>query len=127
MEDERQQLLRWVQSPRGSLCWQPEHGALLQLAQHTQTKHLLLSTLDLESGQTEVLAELAKGLVGSCHGMEVVPDGSAVYLLLQAADHPAELWRFRDGFRKAQRLASFNPDLDEIAAGDEPAGDVAGS
>ena len=116
-EDERQQLLCWVQRPREWVCWHPKNEVLLQLARHTQTKHLLLTELNLSSGQTEVLAELAKGLVGSCHGMEVVPDGSAVYLLLQAADHPAELWRFRDGFRKAQRLASFNPDLDEMPLG----------
>ena len=112
-----QQLLRWVQSPRGSLCWQPEHGSLLQLARHTQTRHLLLTTLNLASEQTEVLAELSKAPADGYHGKEVSPDGSAVYLLLQAADHPPELWRFRDGFRKARRLASFNPDLGETALG----------
>ena len=115
-EDERQ-LLRWVQSPRGSLCWQPENRTLLQLARHAQTKHLLLTELNLASGQTEILAELAKGLAGGYHGMEVSPDGAAVYLLLQAADHPAELWQFRAGARTSQRLASFNPALDENALG----------
>ncbi len=115
-EDERQ-LLRWVQSPRGSLCWQPENRTLLQLSRHAQTKHLLLTELNLASGQTEVLAELAKGLAGGYHGMEVSPDGAAVYLLLQAADHPAELWQFRVGFRTSQRLASFNPALDETTLG----------
>ena len=116
-EDELQQLLRWVQSPQGSLCWQPEHEVLLQLARHTRTKHLLLTTLNLASGQTEMLAELVKAPAGGYHGMEVAPDGSAVYLLLQAADHPPELWQLRDGFRTVQRLASFNPALDETALG----------
>ena len=116
-EDERQQLLRWVQSPWGSLCWQPEHGAILQLARHTQTGHLLLTTLNLESGHTEVLAELAKAPADGYHGKEVSPDGATVYLLLQAADHPAELWQFRIGSRTLQRLASFNPALDETALG----------
>ena len=116
-EDEPQQLLRWVQSPRGWLCWQPENGVLLQLARHTQTNHLIVTELNLASGQTEVLAELAKGLAGGYHGMEVAPDGTAVYLLLEATDHPSELWQFRAGFRAAQRLSSFNPDLDEIALG----------
>ena len=112
-----QQLLRWVQSPRGSLCWQSENEGLLQVAQHTQTKQLLLTTLHLASGRTEVLAELCKATADGYHGKEVSPDGSALYLLLQAADHPAELWQFRAGFRSAQRLVSFNPDLDEIALG----------
>ncbi len=116
-EEEQQQLLRWVQSPRGSLCWQPEHGAMLQLARHAQTKNLIVTELNLASGKTEVLAELAKGLAGGYHGMEVAPDGSTAYLLLQAADHPPELWQLRDGFRTAQRLVSFNPALDEIALG----------
>ncbi len=116
-EDEPQQLLRWVQSPRGSLCWQPEHGAMLQLARHTQTRHLLLTALNLASGQTEVLAELAKAPVGGPYGMEVAPDGPTVYLLLRSADHPTELWQFRDGFRRAQRFVSFNPDLGDIALG----------
>ena len=116
-EAERQGLLRWVQSPRGSLCWQPEHEVLLQLARHTQTRHLTVTELNLANGQVEVLAELAKGLAGGYHGMEVAPDGSAVYLLLQAADHPPELWQLRDGSRTVQRLASFNPGLDEIALG----------
>ena len=115
--EEEQQLLRWIQSPRGSFCWQPENEALLQLVQHTQTKHLLLTTLHLASEQTEVLAELSKGTAGGYHGQEVSPDGSAIYLLLQAADHPTELWQFRAGFRRAQRLASFNPDLGETAMG----------
>ena len=112
-----QQLLRWVQSPQERLCWQPENEVLLQLARHTQTRHLLLATLNLASGQTEVLAELSKGTAGGYHGKEVSPDGSAVYLLLQAADHPPELWRFRAGSRTVQRLASFNPALDETALG----------
>ena len=116
-EDEQRQLLRWVQSPRGSLCWQPENRTLLQLARRTQTKHLLLTELNLASGQTEILAELDKGTADVYHGMEVSPDGAAVYLLLQAADHPAELWQFRAGFRAAQRLASLNPALDEMALG----------
>ena len=116
-EDERQQLLRWVQSPWGSLCWQPGNRTLLQLARHTQTGHLLLTTLNLESGHTEVLAELAKAPADGYHGKEVSPDGSTAYLLLQAAEHPTELWQFRDGFRAAQRLASFNPALDETALG----------
>ena len=112
-----QQLLRWVQSPRGSLCWQPNSEALLQLVQQTQTKHLLLTTLNLESGHTEVLAELAKATADGYHGKEVSPDGSTIYLLLQAADHPAELWQFRISSRTVQRLASFNPALDETALG----------
>ena len=115
--DDGQQLLRWVQPPRGWLCWQPEDGVLLQLMRQPQTEHLLATRLDQASGQTEVLAEVAKGLAGSYHGMEVAPDRSTVYLLLQAADHPAELWEIRDGFRTAQRLASFNPALDGVALG----------
>ena len=110
-------LLRWVQRPGDGLCWQPENEVLLQLARHTQTRHLLLTTLNLASEQTEVLAELGKGTAGGYHGKEVSPDGSAVYLLLQAADHPPELWQLRDGSRTVQRLASFNPALDEIALG----------
>ncbi len=112
-----QQLLRWVQSPQGALCWQPEHEVLIQLARHAQTKHLLLTELNLASGQTEVLADLAKAPADGYHGMEVSPDGSTAYLLLQAAEHPTELWQFRDGFRAAQRLASLNPALDEMALG----------
>ena len=116
-EEEQQQLLRWVQSPRGSLCWQPEHGSLLQLARHAQTKHLLITELNLANGQTATLAELAKGTAGGYYGMEVSPDGATVYLLLQAADHPAELWQLRAGSRTVQRLASFNPALEETALG----------
>ena len=108
---------RWVQRPRGGLCWQTEHGAVLQLIQQPQTKDLLLMALNLASGQTEVLAESAKGYTAGPHGMEVAPDGSAIYLLLGAVDHPPELWQFRDGFRKAQRLVSLNPALDEVALG----------
>ncbi len=113
----QEEFQRWVQRPRGGLCWQTEHGAVLQLIQQPQTKNLLLTTLNLASGQTEVLAELAKGYTSGPHGMEVAPDGSAVYLLLEAVDHPPELWQFRDGFRKVQRLVSLNPALDEIALG----------
>ena len=116
-DDEPQQFLRWVQSPRGSLCWQPENEILLQLARHTQTKHLLLTKLHLASGWTEVLADLAKAPADGYHGMEVSPDGSTAYLLLQAAKHPTELWQFRVGFRTSQRLASFNPALDETTLG----------
>ena len=108
---------RWVQRPRGGLCWQTEHGAVLQLIQQPRTKNLLLTKLNLASGRTEVLAESAKGYTTGPHGMEVSPDGSAVYLLLEAVDHPPELWQFRDGFRTAQRLVSLNPALDETALG----------
>ncbi|MDE2993130.1 MAG: hypothetical protein OXU67_04535, partial [Chloroflexota bacterium] len=108
---------RWVQRPRGGLCWQTEHGAVLQLIQQPQTKNLLLTKLDLASERTEVVAESAKGYTSGPHGMEVSPDGSAVYLLLEAVDHPPELWQFRAGFRMAQRLVSLNPALDEVALG----------
>ena len=108
---------RWVQRPRGGLCWQTQHKTVLQLIQQPRTKDLLLTALNLTSGQTEVLAALAKGYVKGPEGMEVAPDGSAAYLLLGAVDHPPELWQFRDGFRKAQRLVSLNPEIDETALG----------
>lgn len=49
--------------------------------------------------------------------MEVTADGSTAYVVLQAAEHPPELWYIDGASDGTRRLLALNPDLDAVALG----------
>jgi dipeptidyl aminopeptidase/acylaminoacyl peptidase len=79
------------------------------------TKNTGLARVSTDGGPSELLFELPKTLGKNLYAMEVAPDGSSVYLLLEAADHPTELWRVEGA--TPRKLLSLNPELDGVRLG----------
>lgn len=109
--------LGWVQHPLGALMWMPTAGAIWQLIRDRHAKNVGLVAVEIEIGKTTLLTEAAQGLAQWAFGVEVAPDGSAIYAALETADHPAEIWRLRADGSEQRRLYALNPSLDHAAAG----------
>lgn len=107
-----QELVTWVQRPCEPVA--SDRTRLLYLARPTGSPDLGLVQLGENDVTTESVAEVPGRLMNWSWGMEVSSDGT-IYLLLEASDHPAELW-WLAGY-KAERLTSFNPDLDQVELG----------
>ncbi|MGI8912802.1 MAG: alpha/beta hydrolase family protein [Chloroflexota bacterium] len=108
------QPLRWVQRPCTPGFWRTGAGKLLYLVQQPESKELGLARVDADSGEGEVLVTLPKSQANYVFGMEV-STAETLYVLLEASDHPAELWRIQAG--EAARLLTLNPDLEGLALG----------
>ena len=88
------QIVGWVQRPTGSEVWTPAGDeSLLLITQDPATKNTGLARVDLNSGESHLVTEFPKRLAGPTFGVEATTDGSTVYLLLQASDHPVGVWR----------------------------------
>lgn len=111
------QTLGWVYRPTEPTLWAPEPGCRLEISRDLAAKNLAVVRLDTESGERTPLCETEANWWSPPFGMEAAPDGSAVYLLLEAADHPPEVWRFGGDFRHGRRLYSFSAGLDRVAMG----------
>jgi dipeptidyl aminopeptidase/acylaminoacyl peptidase len=110
----------WVQSPTGSTLWTANGSAMLCVVRDPTTKKEGLARLDLASGHASLLIEFDQTCGGWADGifkLEGAPDGSACYLVLEAAHHPAELWRVRTDSGALERLWALNPQLDGVALG----------
>src|SRR5205085_10278009 len=97
--------------------WMPTAHSVWVVVQDPDTHNTGLAQVEVETGRSTLLTEVAQGWAGRTFGVEIAPDGSAVYLLLEAADHPPEIWHLRKGVHEPQRLCSLNPALTEVALG----------
>jgi dipeptidyl aminopeptidase/acylaminoacyl peptidase len=110
-----EELMTWVQSPARPVMASAEKSTLY-LATSADSQDLSLLRLNGD-GDAITLTGLPGRLAGlGCWSwaIEVSPSGT-IYALLEASDHPAELWRLSGG--QTQRLMSFNPHLDKVAFG----------
>lgn len=116
----------WVQRPSAPVCWRATGGALLLVVMHAETKHTGLASVDPATGQAVLLAQWEKRpMLYWSFGAEASSDGTAVYLFLQGAEHPPEVWACTvavqdgsdGGCLRAQRLLSLNPRLEDVALG----------
>lgn len=110
----------WVQPPTGGVLWTVNGSAILCVVRDPATKKEGLMRLELASGDASLLTEFDQTCGGSSdaiYKMEGAPDGSVGYLVLEAAHHPAELWRVRTDTGALERLWALNPQLDGLALG----------
>ena len=110
----------WVQPPTGSVLWTANGRSVLCVVRDLATKKEGLSRLDLVSGDASLLTEFDQTVGGwgdAIFKLEGAPDGSACYLVLEAAHHPAELWRVRTDSGALERLWALNPQLDGVPLG----------
>ena len=111
------EVIGWIQRPlRGTLVTFAA-ASLLALVRDPHTKNEGLAHLDLQSGQGSLLTDFAQTCLDRTFGVEAAPDGSTMYLVLQAADHPSEVWQIDTQAWTPRRLLSLNPDLTNLALG----------
>jgi dipeptidyl aminopeptidase/acylaminoacyl peptidase len=113
---ERYEVLGWAQRPTDALC-RTADGAVVLLLRDAVRQNLVVARTALEGGRTTVLAELPKRWSDRAFGVDVAPDGDPIYLTLEAAEHPAEVWRLDGRAGEPRRLAALNPDVRDLALG----------
>jgi dipeptidyl aminopeptidase/acylaminoacyl peptidase len=91
--------------------------SLLAIVRNLDAKDEGLARLALTDGAAMLVAQFAKTCVDPTFGVAATADGTTVYLVLQAADHPAELWRISAQTGTSRRLLTLNPDLTDLALG----------
>ena len=111
------EVIGWAQRPGESVCWLPSERTLPLLLRDVASQDLLLAHLDLADGRVTVRARVQARWCDPPFGLDVAPDGSGIYVCLEAADHPEEIWRFGAGFEGPRRLLPLNPDLGDLALG----------
>ena len=111
------EVIGWAQRPGESVCWLPSERTLPLLLRDVASQDLLLAHLDLADGRVTVRARVQARSCDPPFGLDVAPDGSGIYVCLEAADHPEEIWRFGAGFEGPRRLLPLNPDLGDLALG----------
>lgn len=109
------EVVHWVQRPGDRTVWYPLAGTIWYVIRNSATKEMGLARVSDDDGKSDILFEIQKSIAGAAFDMEVTPDGSCVYLLVEGADHPPELWRVDGG--TPRRLLSFNPKLDGVGLG----------
>ncbi len=107
----------WTQPPASATLWRSADDALLQITVDLRTKALGLARTEPADDRGTLLVELPRSWSDRAFGVEATPGGSAVYLALEAADRPPEIWQFGDDFRTPRRVYAFNPALDGVALG----------
>jgi len=110
------QVCFWVQRPGEGTVWPSEGTSLLVGIRDPATKREGLARVDRRDGGGEVVMEFDK-TCGSTFVVEAAPDGSACYLVAEAAHHPPEIWRVETGSGTSRRLLSLNPDLSDVEMG----------
>jgi dipeptidyl aminopeptidase/acylaminoacyl peptidase len=110
-------LLGWALPPGDQTPVRPENGDLPVVLRDRATKDTALARLDWPRGQCPKVASVPRGWEERPFGVTMAADGSTVYLLLEAASHPAEVWQCALASRDFRRVWSFNPHLDDVAFG----------
>lgn len=113
--DDRE-VLAWIHRERGHLL-SSEGNLFLEAARNRRTKNLLLTRVDLSTGHRTEVTELAASLTGGLFGTDVSPNGQTAYLVLEASDHPPEVWHLSVSDPAPRRLFTPNPELDGIPFG----------
>ena len=106
----------WVQRPDEGTLWPSDEMSLLVSVRDPSTKREGLVRVDREESRSETVVEFEK-TIGSTFSVEGAPDGSACYLVTEAAHHPPEIWCVADNFHTPRRLLSLNPDLEKVEMG----------
>ncbi|MFQ6041951.1 MAG: S9 family peptidase [Candidatus Poribacteria bacterium] len=107
----------WIQPPTGITLWTPDGESILAVTRNSATKNEALVRVDLKSGEATTLIEFAQWCLDNTFETEAASDGSACYLVTEAADHPPEIWVAGGNFSAPHRLYSLNPELDDVALG----------
>ena len=105
----------WIQPPMNSILWSSPDGSLFAVVRNDVWNEAV-ARVSLESGEGTILTEFSK----SCWDpfqTEVASDFSACYLVAEAADHPAEIWRISLDTPVPNRLFSLNSDLEGVVLG----------
>ncbi len=111
------EIVGWVHRPTGETLPTIAGDAFVVMVRDPITGNEGLARLDTTSREVTVLAEFPKACHDPDFGLDVAPDGSGVYLLLESIDHPPEVWGVRGDFRKPVRSLSLNPELRGVALG----------
>ena len=105
----------WVHPPIDPiLCTSPER-TLFAIARNSFRQEALVS-VSLENGEGTILTEFSKAFWGPFQ-TEVASDFSACYLVAEAAEHPAEIWRIPLDTHVPNRLFSLDSGLEDVALG----------
>lgn len=106
----------WVQPPLEDSALFPDDRLVIVTALDQATKRSKVVACDISTGETSALAELDKATPDSSLNMEMARDGSACYLVVEAADQPPEVWAFqKEGGHR--RVYSLNPELSRVLMG----------
>lgn len=104
-------IIGWVQPPTTETLWTPLPEKLLYLTRNARTKDTGLLLGDIKGGESTSLMECARRTGWLPFAVEASGDGAAVYLLLEASNHPAEIWQCSGDFHQPRRLYALNADL----------------
>ena len=110
-------LIGWIQRPTIPTLYMPEPNTLILMTRNKSTKDIGLARVTLSDGIVTILEEVAKQWHGGTFGVEAAAHNGILYMLLEAADHPPEVWCWDLAENAPQRLASLNPKLERVDLG----------
>jgi dipeptidyl aminopeptidase/acylaminoacyl peptidase len=108
------EIIGWVHRPTGGVLPMLGENDPLALVRDPETRNEGLARIDAAGGEGALLTEFPKTCWDRDFGMDAAVDGSVLYLLLEASDHPPEVWAFGGDFCAARRVVSLNPDLEGV-------------
>ena len=105
----------WIHPPMSPLLRTSPDRALFAVVRNDVWDHAV-ARVSLERGEGTILTEFAKSSWDPFQ-TELAADFSACYLVAEAAEHPAEIWRIPFDTHVPNRLVSLNSDLAGVALG----------